>query len=155
MDYYSKIAEGYDRLYAEEQLAKLKIIKEEIRRRGLVLDVGSGSGLSRHFFKNVVQLDPSVGLLKKSCGFRVCGVAEYLPFKDHVFDSVISVTSLHHTDVEKAVEEIRRVAKLRACLGFSILKRSKNFFKIVSLLKSKFRLKEKDSDKDLILIQTC
>lgn len=154
MDYYSNIAEGYDELYGEEQLAKIKVVREKIGDKGLVLDIGSGTGISSHFFSRLVQLDPSLGLLKKSFGMHVCGVAEHLPFKDHVFDSIISVTSLHHTDINKVIPEIERVSKHNASFAFSVLKRSKDFDRIVSLLKKKFKLKkEDDSEKDLILFK--
>jgi len=153
MDYYSKIAEGYDELYGKEQSAKLGLIRKRVSDNGLVLDIGSGTGSSRSFFKDVVQLDPSFGLLKKSSGLLVCGVAESLPFKDHVFDSIISVTSLHHTDIKKVVPEIKRVSKPGASFAFSILRRSKNFNEVVSLLKNKLKLKEEDSEKDVILFK--
>jgi ubiquinone/menaquinone biosynthesis C-methylase UbiE len=153
MDYYSKIADGYDELYAQEQLAKLKVIKEKINGEGLVLDIGSGTGLSRRFFKDLVQLDPSWGLLKKSSGIRVCAVAEHLPFKDHVFDSVISVTSLHHTDINLVVPEVERVSKKNTSFAFSILQHSKNLKQIISLLKNKFGLKEEKIEKDVVLFK--
>ncbi|MFH1331754.1 MAG: class I SAM-dependent methyltransferase [archaeon] len=153
MDYYSRIADGYDELHGSEQIAKLELISEGVKGKGLVLDVGSGTGISRSFFKNVVQLDPSLALLQKSSGMRVCGVAEFLPFKDHVFDVVISVTSLHHVGIDKAVSEVARVSKPNASFAFSIFKRSSNFDKIVSSLKSRFELNEKDSEKDLILFK--
>ncbi len=152
MDYYSQIAEGYDELHSQEQLAKLKVVKEKIKDEGLVLDIGSGTGLSRHFFRYVVQLDPSLALLKNSEGMRVCAVAEYLPFKDHVFDVIISVTSLHHTNIKKVVPEIKRVSKPGASFAFSILKSSKDFKRIVSLLEEGFILEKVELDKDLVLV---
>ncbi|MFH1210790.1 MAG: class I SAM-dependent methyltransferase [archaeon] len=152
MDYYSQIADSYDELYAEEQLAKLKVVKEKIKDKGLVLDIGSGSGLSRGFFKDLVQLDPSLGLLKKSSGMRVCGMAECLPFKDHVFDSVISITSLHHTNIGRVVPEVLRVSKQDASFAFSILKRAKGFDALVSQLR-KLKLKEEEIEKDVVLFK--
>lgn len=153
MDYYSKIASAYDELYGSEQLEKLGVMKDKVGSPGLVLDVGSGTGLSRHFFDNLVQLDPSLGLLGKSSGLRVCGVAEFLPFKDKVFDAVISATALHHTKFEKAASEISRVSKPSASLAFSVLKRSKNFSRIVSFLEKRFGLEKEYLEKDLVLFK--
>jgi ubiquinone/menaquinone biosynthesis C-methylase UbiE len=153
MDYYSNIAEGYNELYSEEQLIKLKVVKEKIKGDGLVLDIGSGTGLSRSFFNDLIQLDPSFGLLEKSSGMRVCALAEHLPFKDNVFGSVISVTSLHHTDIKKVIPEIQRVSKPDASFAFSILKRSKNFRDIVSTLKKKLKLNKEEIEKDLVLFK--
>ncbi len=152
-DYYSSIAEGYNELYGKEQIEKLKLIKEKIGNPKIMLDLGSGTGISKTFFNQVVQIDPSLVLLKKSSGMCICGVAENLPLKSHVFDAVISVTSLHHTDINKVVLEIERVAKPKASFAFSILKRAKNFDEIVLVLKNKLKLKEEDSEKDLILFK--
>ncbi len=152
-DYYSSIAEGYNELYEKEQIEKLKVIKEKIGSPKIVLDIGSGTGISRTFFKQVVQIDPSLALLKKSSGMRICGIAESLPLKSKVFDGVISVTSLHHTDINNAVLEIKRVAKPKALFAFSILKHAKNFKEIIITLKNKLKLKEEDSEKDLILFK--
>lgn len=151
--YYSSIAEGYEELYGEEQREKLKEIKKKIKDNGLTLDIGSGTGISLEFFKNIIQLDPEMGLLKKSRGMRVCGIAEQMPFKDHVFDNVISTTSLHHTEIDKAIKEIKRVAKPNTAFCFSILKKAKNFETITEKLKEKLKLEEENSKKDLILFK--
>lgn len=146
---YKAIAKGYNELYMEEQRNKFRRIKNI---SGLILDIGSGTGIACEFFKNVVQLDPSIEMLKESKGLRVCGKAEYLPFKDKVFDSVISITALHHTDIKKVVKEIKRVAKEDAKFAFSIMKRAKHFSEIREYLNKNFKLEEIDEDKDLILV---
>ncbi len=111
MGYYDKIAEGYNQLYEEEQKKKLELIKKKLHFKGSILDIGAGTGLSAKYFKNIILLDPSKEMLKKADGKKVVAKAEKLPFRDKMFDAIISVTSLHHTDIRKAVKEIKRVSK--------------------------------------------
>ncbi len=151
-DYYSRIASGYDELYGEEQEAKFEIVKKHVKLRPLVLDIGCGTGVVDLGVK-AVGIDPSFGLLEHHKGLRVCAKAEALPFKERTFNSVVSLTALHHTDIDSAIREIRRVAKPKAVFAFTILKKSKDFSGIVSKLKSEFGLEEIDGGKDLILVK--
>lgn len=152
MDYYDKIAEGYDELHKEEQEKKLKIIKEHLKTKGLILDIGAGTGLSLKYFKNIVLLDPSEEMLKKAKGTKVVAKVENIPFPDKTFDAVISVTALHHADIKKAVKEIKRVSKDNCKYAFTILKRSKKYDLIKKELKKNFRLREIDEERDCILV---
>lgn len=152
MDYYNKIAKSYDELYGKEQAKKFEIIKKNIKLDGLILDIGSGTGISLKYFKNVVQLDPSKKLLDKSKGIRFCAHSEKMPFKDHIFDGIISVTAIHHCDINKTIKEIKRVAKKDCKFAFTILKRAKNFEEIRKKLHKNFKLKEIEEEKDLILV---
>ncbi|MFH0752555.1 MAG: methyltransferase domain-containing protein [archaeon] len=149
-DYYSEISSGYNELYGEEQKAKFELIKKHIKFKPLVLDIGCGTGIVG---VKAVGIDPSLGLLKEHPGLRVCAMAEELPFKDSTFSTIISLTALHHTDINKAIKEIERVAKPGATFVFTILKKAKNFQEIAERLKSKFDLKEIDQEKDLILVK--
>lgn len=153
MDYYSAISTGYDKLYSEEQGVKLEIIKENLKvtkRSGLVLDAGAGTGLSRKFFRNVLLLDKSLGMLKMSKGMRVCADVECLPFKDKAFDAVLCVTVIHNVnDVKKAVNEIKRVSDR---VAITLLKKSREFGYLGELLKENLKLVDLDSDKDLIMV---
>lgn len=152
MEYYNQIAKGYNELYEEEQEKKLRIIKKHLNVKGLVLDIGAGTGVATKYFKNIILLDPSKEMLKRAKGKKVVAKAEKLPFHDKTFDAVISVTSLHHTNIKKAVKEIRRVSKLNAKYAFTILKRSKNYLLTKQELKKNFKLKEIDEEKDTLLV---
>ena len=135
MEYYNKIANGYDELYMDEQLEKVNVILKNIKPKGVLLDIGAGSGISTKLFERFctcIALDPSEELLKKYDGFKMIGKAEELPFPDNYFDVIISVTVLHHCDIEKALKEIFKVAKKDAQIALTILKKSKvdlNLFK--------------------------
>ncbi len=149
MDYYSKISKSYNELHGEEQIKKLKIIKKEANLKGKILDLGSGTGLAKKFFKNIVCVDPAKKMLNKG---DVHAKAEKLPFKDKTFDSILCVTAIHHFDLRKAIPEIKRVSKNNCRYAISILKKAKNFNKIRKILHNNFKLKEIEEEKDLILI---
>ncbi|MBI2667388.1 class I SAM-dependent methyltransferase [Candidatus Woesearchaeota archaeon] len=103
MEFYNKISKSYDELYGKEQENKLRIIKNNIKLKGLTLDIGSGTGISKKFF-NTIGIDPSFNLLKKG---DICGKAEYLPFKNKGFDNVICLTSIHHFNLKKSIKEMK------------------------------------------------
>lgn len=77
---------------------------------GLMLDVGCGDGRRRAHFPNKCY----IGLDPEPCGgvpdFPHCvGVAEFLPFRDHVFDAIMCVEALDHViDPDKALAEMLR-----------------------------------------------
>jgi len=151
-DYYSGIAPGYNELYGEEQRRKFSVIKEHVKLRPLALDIGCGTGVVDLGVK-AVGIDPSFGLLERHRGLKVCACAEALPFRSHVFSSVVSLTALHHADIDKAIAEIRRVSRKDAVYAFTVLKKAKNVKSIVSKLISSFGLLEIDEEKDIILVR--
>lgn len=159
VEYYSTIAKGYNALHKEEQLKKLKLLSKYFKPKGKMLDIGAGTGISTSFFKNVeaIALDPSKEMLKQYKGKKVVADAEHIPFPNNTFDSIISITALHHVkNVDKTAAEIKRVAKDNAIFAFTILKKAKNAEKLRKKLKKTFKLKEIEEQKDYILFtQTC
>lgn len=124
MEYYNKIAKGYNELHREEQLNKIKIIKQHLKKPyGLTLDIGAGTGISSEPF-NAIALDPSIEMLRQYKGPKVVAKAESLPFKDNTFDTVVSVTALHHTNIGESLKEIKRVSKKGTQLAITLLKKS-------------------------------
>ena len=146
---YNEIAQGYDELYYEEQLKKLNLLKKHFKFKGKILDIGAGTGIVSKHFENVTSTDPSENMLNHAKGETFVTKAESLPFEDHSFDTVISLTALHHCDIDKAIQEMKRVGKDN--FAFTILKKSKHFKEIVKKLKDNFKLKEIDEGKDLLL----
>ncbi len=156
--YYDEIASGYDELHREEQIKKIKVILNNIKinKKDKVLDVGCGPCYLAEFIDcDYTGIDPSEKLLnlnKNKKIKKIIGVAENLPFPDHYFDVVFSITAIHNfKDLEKGISEIKRVGKKR--FVFSILKKSKNFEKIKRIIKNNFKVKKEiDEGVDLVLI---
>lgn len=126
---FDKIAGIYDSTIPghirDHYLFKRADFIENRFKPGLVLDVGSGTGLlaqqlnARGF--RVVGLDVSWEMLneasKRGGKDNICSTAVDLPFKADSFDLVISIASFHHLAGSKmiflALREMVRVAKPR------------------------------------------
>lgn len=155
MKYYDEISKSYEELHKEEQLKKIRIIKKHLKKPyGILLDIGAGTGIStKPFVKDsiiAIALDPSKKMLEKYKGAKEEGKAESLPFKDNTFDTIISVTALHHTDLKQAIKEIYRVAKPKAQIAISFLKKSRKLSEAKKLLK---KFKQIEEEKDIIFIK--
>jgi ubiquinone/menaquinone biosynthesis C-methylase UbiE len=120
MTYYDSIAKGYTELHKDEQLKKIQLIKDNLvlGKEDLLLDVGCGPYFA-DFECTVVGIDPSIELLKQT-KIPVCqAIAEALPFKDNSFDVIVSITALQNfEDLDKALDEIKRVGKERFVITF-------------------------------------
>jgi ubiquinone/menaquinone biosynthesis C-methylase UbiE len=141
MQYYNKIANGYEELYGEEQQKKMNLILEHVtaKKSDLLLDVGCGTGLTTKVWNcRTIGLDPALQLLKRACGSQYINAeAEHIPFKDRSFDIVISITALQNFhDIKKGLEQIKRVGKERFILSF--LKKSENAEMIQNLIEQQF-----------------
>ncbi len=146
---YDTLAKGYDELYGEEQEKKLKKIAHVIK--GRVLDIGAGTGIVAKHFPNVISLEPSWEMLKKAEGMKVLGQAEYLPFKPWSFDTIVSLTALHHTKIRQVIRELKRLQA--PTMAFTILKKSKTCPMVVSHMHKAFpHVEILEEDKDVILI---
>ena len=157
MKYYNEIAQGYEELHKEEQLKKLKIIKENIEFGENVLDVGCGTGfcLEEIESEHKIGIDPSEELVKigKEKGRNlIIGNGENLPFQAEEFDTIICLTAAHHfTDIKKGFSEMERVGKNN--FGFSILKNSEKLNLIRKIIHETFdEVKEIEEEKDMIFI---
>ncbi|MEH1827686.1 MAG: class I SAM-dependent methyltransferase [Nostoc sp.] len=95
---------------------------------GLVLDIGGGNGVVRHFLPKDVQyilLEPSLEWLAtewtliakrypcmETKPFFVRGIGEYLPFPQQSFDAVLSFWSMNHAhQPEQVFHEVYRVLR--------------------------------------------
>jgi len=150
MEYYNEINRGYNRLHGEEQAEKAELIKKNCELHGLLLDIGAGTGAITGLFQEraeCIALDPAIEMVRQFPGLKVVARAEELPFRDGSFDSVISLTALHHAVLGKAGKEIERVSKENASIVISFFKRAKNFEQARALFKG---FREIDSEKDLV-----
>jgi len=131
-NYYEEISSGYEELYGKEQRKKLFLIKKNSKINKKILDIGSGTGISAEFFKNVTCLEPSLKMLqqglKKRTFFSINDCAENISnlFKEDEFDSIICVSTAHHFhDLEKVIQGIKKVCKQEGQIIFSLLKNSR------------------------------
>jgi len=151
MDYYSKIAEGYNELHKREQLDKIKTIFKNvyISNEETTLDVACGTALYAYLFRNYKGIDPSKGMLEQSNSDVRLGKAEEIPFEDSTFDNVISISAIHNfNDYKKGVEEMERVSKKKVVI--TLLKKAKKFEEIKEHLKD---YREVDHPIDAIFIK--
>jgi ubiquinone/menaquinone biosynthesis C-methylase UbiE len=153
MTYYDRIAAGYAELHRDEQLCKIALIRKHmpIKRSDLMLDIGCGPYFG-DFDCTVIGVDTSIGLLKQAKIPVILAAAEALPFQDHVFDVVISVTALQNFDeMRKALTEAKRVGKDR--FVFTFLKRSDKATMIERAIRQLFLVSERiEEEKDIILV---
>jgi len=112
---FSRAVETYEE-WAIPQRESARLLVDFVKPRGLVLDLGCGTGFVSEYLENCrcVGLDLSPEMVKvytSRYGFGVVGDAESLPFKDKSFDYVLSNFSLHWTDWKKSIREALRVAR--------------------------------------------
>jgi len=143
-------------LHKEEQVKKIKLIVDNISiaPHENILDLGCGVGFLNNFFpnNNITSVDPSEELLKQNKNKnKIKASAENLPFQDHSFDWVISITAVHHFNLNKAIKEIKRVGKNNFII--TVLKKSNKKQEIINKLKQEFKVKKQlEQDKDIIFI---
>jgi len=151
---YNHISKGYNELYREEQLNKLRIIRKNMNIIPPLLDIGCGTGISTNFFNvKSTGVDNCVEMLRQGAKNLVYADAEKLPFKDKSFNTVISVTSFHNIkNMGKALKEAIRVSSNgNICITF--LKASRRLPHFRRLLKKYFKnMREIEESKDIIFI---
>jgi len=100
---------------------EIELIKKvlQTKRPRMILDYGCGGGwlsllLSRWGF-DVVGIDVSISMIRKAklichqADFIVCD-AMRLPFRDKVFDCMMGISVLHHLNLFKALQELKRIS---------------------------------------------
>ena len=154
MNYYNSISESYNELHREEQLSKIRLIKDnlKIKNQDLLLDVGCGTGIFAEEFNCIkIGINPSIEMLKQGKNaFYIQACAENLPFKDACFDFVISVTAIHNfKNIKRGLEEIKRVSRKNVVL--SILKKSAKINEIKDNIQKLFKItKTIEENQDII-----
>ncbi|MGB9772981.1 MAG: class I SAM-dependent methyltransferase [Bacteroidota bacterium] len=131
------VAENYDLWfatpagrYAGERENELLLRFVRIPNRGMLLDVGCGTGIhlalfSRHGLANGVGIDISMEMLqiaKRKPELRMCSFvvadATMLPFRDGAFEEVVSITALEFVNQKlKALQEMMRVGQTHILLA--------------------------------------
>jgi ubiquinone/menaquinone biosynthesis C-methylase UbiE len=111
---YDRTAVFYDKRYLSIQWEKYFIMLDS-PLEGCILDLGCGTGLLSEYLNNrIVGIDISFNMLDKARTREqvVQADMDFLPFRNAVFDAVVSFTSLQNLpDVDPALKEVRRVLK--------------------------------------------
>jgi len=108
----------FQRRFGEELLRRLDFFKAEEP----ILDLGSGTGELLKG-RNFVCLDISLKMAKvcsERSTYSVCGDAEYLPFKEGSFPTLLSNFSFQWTDLRRSIPESHRVLKEEGLFFLSI-----------------------------------
>ena len=91
-------------------------VHKELRGARTVLNVGAGAGSYEPTDAYVVAVEPSLVMrqqrLRKGKVPAVNAKADNLPFDDTTFDAAMAMVTIHHwPDIEKGLQELRRVTK--------------------------------------------
>ncbi|WP_200411025.1 class I SAM-dependent methyltransferase [Virgibacillus salexigens] len=91
-------------------------VERAIGEAQTIINVGAGAGSYEPKDKYVMAVEPSktMRLQRKEKGRppAVIGRAEALPFDDRSFDAAMAMVTIHHwQDMERGIQELRRVSK--------------------------------------------
>lgn len=109
---YVNDAETYAKTHREK---RLKVLSKYVDIKNLrsTLEVGCGSGVHKHDFKGWIGVDISRTALKKALPSNVIvASADKLPFKNEIFDLVVSFNLIEHLyNPEEFLDECLRVCR--------------------------------------------
>ncbi len=106
----------YATFHSEESHFAVEVLRQFVLTHALIekrcLEVGSGRGAFQDLVKDYTGIDLSEVVAENYHKPFFSGSAEALPFPDHVFDAIWSITVLEHIpNPERALNEMRRVLK--------------------------------------------
>lgn len=149
MDSYNTLGGRiYEIRYKEEQEAKYDAILERMKPlpSDILLDLGCGTGLLlSRMDSHSVGADLSHGFLStartnlkgKKCAHLLQADTDNLPFRASVFSKVFSVTVIQNLpNLERTMDEIKRVGRLGAYIAVTALKKSFNVALFAKALES-------------------
>lgn len=102
--------------YRRTDLRIFAYIHKALGNAKTVLNVGAGAGSYEPVDRYVVAVEPSASMraqrIEAGKTPAVQGVAGALPFDDQSFDASMAMVTVHHwPDIEKGLQEMRRVTK--------------------------------------------
>ncbi len=131
---FSRATYTYDREAVVQKKAAEELKNIAGKLSGIGIDLGCGTGFLSDAlsYENIVGVDISEKMIetysKKNKNYIVADI-ESLPFKDEVFNFVVSNFSLHWTDFRKSITEVNRVLKNGGTFLFSMP--VKNSFEVI------------------------
>lgn len=151
MQHYGRQAAIYDVQYVGEQNAKIENILNNVTfsPNETVLDLGCGTGFLFPYLNKKVELLVGIDLSPEALReakkhtknvhntVLVCADGDNLPFPDHIFNKVFSITVLQNMpEPTKTIMEMRRVGKPEAVFAVTGLKKKFTQETFVSLLEN-------------------
>ena len=116
---YDAIGHGYARVRREDPRIAARIHAALSGCRSIV-NVGAGTGSYEPEDREVVAVEPSAVMVRQrgpGAAPALRGCATALPFPDGAFDGSLAILTLHHwPDLERGLDELRRVARKRTVL---------------------------------------
>jgi SAM-dependent methyltransferase len=95
-------------------------IEDALGEARSVVNVGAGAGSYEPAGREVTAVEPSAEMIAQrppSAAPAVRAAAEELPFEDDRFDAAMAVLTVHHwPDLDRGLEELRRVARDRVVI---------------------------------------
>lgn len=146
---YDEAAKSYHSRYLQIQQQKYQaIVTYLLESPVLDVGIGTGIGLSALFdFSPVIGVDGSVEMLRiaieqikdfqprRESIFLVVASAEMLPFRDHVFPTVVSITVLQNlTDISQGIQELERAIQAEGILAVTTLAKTLSLQEIEDML---------------------
>lgn len=122
---FGRVAESYARTRPPYSAAAIERAAHELglTSDSTVLDLAAGTGnltrALRQHFARVIAVESDAGMRAQFEGEVLAGTAEAIPLDDQSVDAVFVGEAFHWFDGERAVAEIRRVAR-----GLAVLNRS-------------------------------
>jgi ubiquinone/menaquinone biosynthesis C-methylase UbiE len=152
---YDESAKSYHSRYLQIQQTKYQAIATYLIESP-VLDVGIGTGIGLTAlidFCPVIGVDGSVEMLRiaidqikdfKPKGesiMLVVASAEMLPFRNHVFPSVVSITVLQNlTDISQGIQELERAIQANGILAVTTLAKTLSLQEIELMFHQEFAI---------------
>ena len=152
---YDESAKSYHNRYLQIQQTKYQaIVTYLIESPVLDVGIGTGIGLSALFdFRPVIGVDGSVEMLRIALeqikDFKprdesimlVVASAEMLPFRNHVFPTVVSITVLQNlTDISQGIQELERAIQADGILAVTTLAKTLSLQEIEEMLHLEFAI---------------
>jgi SAM-dependent methyltransferase len=136
---FGRVAEAYARTRPPYPRAAVERAAVELGlgANATVLDLAAGTGnltrALRELFASVVAVEPDVEMRARFEGDVLPGTAEEIPLADGAVDAVFVGEAFHWFDFERALTEIRRVAR-----GLAVFNRTWGFQEQPGLLPQQF-----------------
>ena len=147
---YNLSADFYNNRYRNIQYEKYSRMLNSMELKGMILDLGSGTGMLSEFLnKEIIGVDFSIKMLKKSGKYKILGDAENLPFKNDTFDIVLSFTLIQNLPNFGVFKEVRRILKPNSLFILTVLRKKYDETLCKELEKGFSILKEADCGEDI------